>query len=223
MLFFTRIVRDLIGNSWLLVLAVPAALFCRRQRLIVAIVLLVLFLLPMATFTNLYYRHNYYAYANGIFLIAAIGVICSDLWEADHLFKRVIGMTLLCCVLAFSSYHYLAHYFPRQGVTGDLSVIRNDLNTIITDKDDLIIVFGAGWSPAIPYYLGRRAVLFQSDDLKSQDFQETLHNLATYRVGAIIFTGEARNDGNLIRGALSAFRFPMDRTIAYNQMSVFFN
>jgi hypothetical protein len=223
MLFFTRIVRDLIGNSWLLVLAVPAALFCRRQRLIIAIVLLVLFLLPMATFTNLYYRHNYYAYANGIFLIAAIGVICSDLWEADHLFKRVIGMTLLCCVLAFSSYHYLVHYFPKQGVSSDLSLIKNDIDNIIPNEDDIIVVFGAGWSSAIPYYLDRRAVMFNSNDINDQDFHETLKNLATYRVGAIIFVGEAGDDAILLRGALSAFRFPKNRMINYRQMLVFFN
>jgi hypothetical protein len=223
MLFFKRTVPDLIGNSWLLVFAVPVAFCCRRQRLVVAAALLVLFLLPVATFTNLHFRHNYYAYANGVFLIVAIGFICSDLWEAEHLLKRAIGITFFCCVVLFSSYHYLTNYFPRQGVTGDLSLIKHDTDKILADEKKIIVVFGDGWSSAIPYYLGRRAVVFQTDDLEDQAFQDTLHNLAAYKVGAIIFTGEARNDADLIRGTLAAFRFPMDRTIAYRQMSVFFN
>ena len=188
-------------------------------------VLLALFLLPLATFTNLQYRHNYYAYANGLFLIAAVGIICVDLWQSESILRRVCGGggIIFCAIITFSSYHYLTYFFPKQGITDNLSTIKNDFDKIIPNKDDIIVVFGAGWSSEFPYYFGRRAVMFSSDDLTAQEFQETLRNLAPYRVGAILFYGDTRNDTTLIREALSAFGFRWNLLMEYGQLFVYFN
>jgi hypothetical protein len=222
-MFFNRTVPDLIGNRWLLAIAVPAVFFCRRQPLIIASALFALFLLPLVTFTNLHFRHNYYAYANGVFLVAAIGVISADLCYANQVLKRAIGIVLFCCVLTFSPYHYLTHYFPKQGVTGDLGAIKNDMDKILAGEDKIIVVFGADWSSELPYYLGRRAVMFSSTDLNSPSFREMLHNLAPYRVGAILFLGETRGDATFIKEALRAFGFHLKLVRNYFQMLACFN
>jgi hypothetical protein len=220
-LFFDRIVRDLIGNSWLLVVAVLGGLFSRREWFRFAVVLLTLFLIPLAVFTNLHFRHNYYAYANGVFLIAAVGLVCSDLWMADNRLKRLMGAAVFCGVMVFSSYHYLTFYYPRQGMAGDFSILKNDVDRNIAGKDDVIIVAGAGWSSEIPYYLDRRAVMLLDFDEKVD--QELLRNLAPYRVGAIFYYGDSRYDEKFKRKTLSAFGIQSRDMRNYGQMFAYFN
>lgn len=215
------ILPNLIGNSWLLVIALFAGFFCHRKWLITAAALFALFLLPLAVFTNLHYRHNYYAYANGVFLIAAIGLICSDLWISSNHFKRVLGASLFCAVITFSSYHYLDFYFPRQGMAGDYSYLKNDMDRNISGDDDIIIVYGAGWSPEIPYYLGRKAVMMI--DFETQTFREIIKNLEPYRVGALLFYGKAGHDEVLKRVALSAYGIQSTHMKNYGQIVAYFN
>ena len=223
LMFFNRTIPDLIGNRWLLLPVIPAFFLCRRKRIMVIIFLLLLFLLPLVTFTNLHYRHNYYVYANGIFLITAIGLICVDLLDANNLVKRLAGLVIFCAVIGFSTQHYLTQYFPRQGMTSDHSFFRNEMDRNISGKDDIIVVFGADWNSEIPYYLQRRTVMFQSDDLHAKSFQEMVQNLKTYRIGAILFFKDARFDTELIKESLAAFHFPWNRMKNYGSMYAYFN
>jgi hypothetical protein len=220
--FFSRTLTDLIGNRWLLAAAALAALFCSRDRRTTFFVLLSLFILPLLTFTNLYVIHNYYAYANGVFLIAAIGVASSGLLESKSTLRRAAGGLLACSVIAFSVHHYLTSFYPLQGMTPGPSAVKNEIG-LLTKDSDVIVVFSDDWSSEIPYYLERRAVMFGSNDLASPSFQKTRQNLQGYRIGAIIFTNTADLSGNFVRNALSQFGFSDAYVHIFSTMAVYYN
>jgi hypothetical protein len=221
-IFFFRIITDVIGSRWLLGVAMFSALFCKKDRRIIFLLLLVLFLLPLLTFTNLYFIHNYYAYANGIFLIAAVGVVCSGLLESRSNLRRAAGGLLACAVIIFSVRHYLSSYYPVQGMTFDPSAERNEIS-LLTSDSDVLVVFSDDWSSEIPYFLERRAVMFGSSDLTAPSFQRTKENLKAYRIGAIIFTSNADLSGDFVRNALSQFGFSSAYPHIFNTMAVYYN
>jgi hypothetical protein len=221
-IFFSRTITDLIGNRWLLAAAVLSALFCRRDRRITFFVFLLLFIIPLLTFTNLYLIHNYYAYANGVFLIAAVGVASSGLLESRNYLRRAAGGLLACSIIVFSVHHYLTSFYPVQGMTIDASPVKNEIG-LLTKDSDVIVVFSDDWSSEIPYYLDRRAVMFGSNDLAAPSFQKTKQNLRGYRIGAIIFTNNADLSGNFVRNALSQFGFSAAYPHIFSTMAVYYN
>ncbi len=207
-MFYVRMIKDLIGSSWLLPLSLSAGFLCRPDRRKIVFASLFLFVLSLATFTNLYYIHNYYAYANGVFFLVAIGVIIADLWEASHVFKRTASVILLGFILSYSSLTYAKEYWPKQGKGDTLSAITQDFKDF-TREDEVVVIFGEDWNSEIPYYIGRRAVMIPNWmplDFSRPSFQKIKHNLDGYGVGAVIF-GSLGKDMNptFIRAALSEF------------------
>jgi hypothetical protein len=67
-----RMIPDSVGSGWVLSLA-AAALAVSRRRLTEAGAALLCFASLIAVFTNLHVVHNYYQYANAIFLVAVCG------------------------------------------------------------------------------------------------------------------------------------------------------
>lgn len=202
-----RNIPDLIGSNWLLVVVGIAGIFCCKERLSVALASIILYLAPIAVFTNLHDVHNYYQYANGIFFISAAGIICADLWYAHNAVKRTIGVLVFLCIIVFSTRHYLKIYYPLQGTKVDLSLIKNHIDKL-SKPDDIIVVFGDDWSSELPYHLGRRAVMFRSNDLNDPLFHEalnTIHNYG-YNIAAVVLFNEAINNYILTRGVIQEFK-----------------
>lgn len=209
-MFYSRILPDIVGSSWLAIVSLLALFMCRRDRLKLAFASLFLFVLPLAVFTNLHYVHNYYAYANGIFLVVAIGIISVDLWESGNYFKRISGILLFCLTVFLSTSFYLKWYWPIQGSGYNFSDAKKDIERY-TKEDDVIVVFGADWSSEIPYYLQRRAIMipgwFQGN-LNESSYKIIKQNLEEdrVRVGAVLFAYGEKYDLPFIHSVLSEFK-----------------
>lgn len=185
-----RSATDLFGSAWcmLVFLFLP---WCRRYTMVTVIVLLVMYLVPMAVFTNLHFIHSYYVYANGILLIAAAALVISDLSAKSNAGLLLSVVVLL--VFAYTSFrYYTVHYVPYQGVYNRYQDMKKDVDRY-TAPHEVLLVYGADWSSEIPYYLERRALMFPDAVLGSKYYQMALDRLKGYPLGGMVFCAAARS------------------------------
>lgn len=155
---FGRAPGDLLGFRWLLpVLALPALLVRGNRAL--AWAALLLYLAPFLVFTNVHFVHNYYQYANGIFLLvlAACGVEAIAVRAGRWLGFAAV---LLVCVLMLAGFRrdFLGRIqWQGPDVTRPLALA--DVARRNSSPDEVILAFGLDWSAEVPYYAERRAML----------------------------------------------------------------
>lgn len=191
-LFYQRTITDLIGENKLLFIVGYCGLFCNSKYLKIALVSLLLFLIPLCTFINLHFVHGYYVYANGIFLLVALGVIIANFVDSDISFKRATGYVLLMTMIICSITHYYTNYRPAQSATSRYGEIKKDVDAYTSDKD-VLLIFGADWSSEMPYYLQRRTAMVRGVMRDTPKYSNFKKNLLDYKIGALIFCGNGRN------------------------------
>ncbi len=223
--FCLRDLTNIMGSYLLIVPAIIAGLFCGLERRKTALILSALFAMPFFVFTNLYFVHDYYAYANGVFLLAAIGVVCAGLTESGSRLKWTSGVLLFSLVYASSAYHYAARYWPVQGTGYSYSDMKGDFEAY-THADDVIIAFGADWSSEAPFYLERRG-LMMADWMRRRTpgmgLGDISRNLAGYRAGAVLFCGKARSDKSFQEEALSGLGLAgYKKVVEYERCKVYY-
>ncbi len=205
-LFYQRTITDLIGENKLLFIVGYCGLFCNSKYLKIALVSLLLFLIPLCTFTNLHFVHSYYVYGNGIFLIVALGVIIANFVDSDISFKRATGYVLLMIMIICSIAHYYTNFWPAQGATSCYAEIKKDVDAYTSDKD-ILLIFGADWSSEMPYYLERRTAMVRGVMRDTPKYSNLKKNLSDYRIGALIFCGKEKNAKPEVNTFLRDFNF----------------
>ena len=190
-LFYQRTITDLIGENKLLLIVGYCGFFCNSRYLKIALVSLLLFLIPLCTFTNLHFVHGYYVYANGIFFIVALGVIIVSFIDSDIFFTRVTGYVLLMIIIIFSIAHYYTNFRPAQGATLRYAEIKKDVDAYTSDKD-VLLIFGEDWSSEMPYYLERRTAMFRGVMRDTPKYSNLKENLSDFKIGALIFCGKGK-------------------------------
>lgn len=132
---------------------------CGRQRRQQVLVLLGLFVLPFIIFTNLHRIHNYYQVANGWLAILALALALIGAYEAapDARRRCIIAAMHLGLLGVFFSCSLWYLHFKNTG-----AFRYPDLTTAIqreTPADAVLIITGLDWSPEVPYYANRRALM----------------------------------------------------------------
>lgn len=201
---FGRTLNDALG-AFPLLLAAAGLVLWRRTHLGPFATSIALFLGDMLVFTNLHIVHNCYAYANSVFVIAAVGWTVTALLRGTSE-QRVMGLVLFLCGLALGMTSYTLRYLPDQrrvdpNPIGVATVVRAG-----TRSDDVILVYGADWNPSIPYYARRRAVMDrETRDLDSPEMSQAIRNLGKHRIGALVTCGDTRQDVGAIGVAIGRF------------------
>ncbi len=185
-----------------------AATFRRRRRWLAA-ACLALYFLPIAIFNRLFVVHVYYAYENGLLLavIAGCGIVAC--LEAPGLL-RWAGVALFAAALTAMSTNYLAGYFVDQDA-GDLAPMTiAEITRVHTVSDEVMLIYGLNYSPALPYAAGRRAIMDREDrSIDDPAIRLTLDRLAAAggRIGAIVSCGESRRH-EAVRNNIRRLGFP---------------
>src|SRR6185295_19702346 len=107
-----RTLPDVIGHGAVAVAAL-GLLIAAHRRVAPALACVALFLSAPLIFTNLHVVHNYYAYANGIFLIAAIGSAIVGGLESGG-WRKQCAVAVLACAIGASVWLYRSAYVPVQ-------------------------------------------------------------------------------------------------------------
>jgi hypothetical protein len=193
----SQTIPDLVGNPLILLLPFLSLPFA-RHRALPFLISVVGFLSAFLLFTNLHVIHNYYAYANGIFLVAAISWCIVGLLEGKW-WHRLLGLMLfLICVVnsiaAYNQRYYFVQKFGDSDITNVARAIKN-----VTQPKDVILVFGRDWSSDIPYYSERRAIVWPGWTWLEPELGEAIGNLGSNRIAAVILCNGTEQDAQLVQ------------------------
>jgi hypothetical protein len=220
-ILFDRIIPDLLGGNVILLLPLLGICFA-RHRLFPFLTCILGFLSAFLIFTNLHVLHNYYTYANGIFLIAAVSCAVVGLLEQKN-WAHLLGIVIFFVMIFVSVNGYYngysgnicagisckAEYYTIQ--KNNASQLDNVAYTIkqITPPEEIILVFGEDWSPELPYYSERRALMWPSwmpEDMDGPIMKEALSKLSDTQIGTLVVCNNARGDKRLIGRATAVLQ-----------------
>jgi len=173
--------------AWLLLGAVLAVSLIHQRRWKETLGCLGAFLLAPAIFTNVHFVHDYYANANGIFLIAGIGFALVGLLEDRA--TRAAGVTLTVVAILATVTGHAALYRQRQMINSAEVLDAAEHIRSATPDDSSIVCLSNDWSPLVSYYAQRRALNLplQVDGSTPQDvITATFRQLKGEKVGAIV-------------------------------------
>jgi len=155
-------------------------------------------------FANLHFIHDYYYFAGGLFLVAALAVAWSHL--LDHPAFPAAGkwLVIVAC-LAAQVYTFTHSYFRLQDPRRPEPPALARALGAATTGDDVILVYGQDWNPLLAYYSGRRAVMVPEQYAKDDAaLRSVLARLAPRHIGALVVTGPARHEGARIAALCTA-------------------
>jgi hypothetical protein len=179
-----------LGSQWVIVAAALCAVLSRR-RLVAFLTCIALYLSGPLIFTNLYFVHDYYSFANQFFLYAAIGVAIVSLVEAGALFRvgAIVGV-LVMIAISVESYRENPIIGPNRALATEMSRIADTVRGL-TKPDEVIVLMGFDWSPEIPYYSQRRALMLPRwKELKgdNNEMGRAIMSLKGLKIGALILS-----------------------------------
>jgi len=120
------------------------------------------FLTGPLVFTNLYFVHTYYFYANSFFLSILYGFIIIAFYNNGERKIQYIGIFLLLPSLMISMYHsYKITYYKSQKTKEYAMLNATAAIKKHTNPDDVIFIYGQDWDPSFPYYAQRKAIMDQ--------------------------------------------------------------
>jgi len=173
--------------AWLMLGATLAITLVHRRRWRETVACLVAWLLAPAVFTNLHFVHDYYANANGIFLIAAIGFAIVGLLEDAG--TRVAGFVFAATAIVTAVTGHAAFYGPRQAANSAEVLQAAEYIQSATAADEVIVCLGNDWSPLVPYYARRRSLTLPMDAARPMPeavMTRAFAELKDEKVGAIV-------------------------------------
>jgi hypothetical protein len=154
-----RAIPESMGAGAMLVLGAAFATRLTQRQWIAVSVFLALFLGPFLIFPRLHVIHNYYQYANAVYLLLGAAVVLAALSEERPVWA--VGLVLVVATLQLRS--FADGYGTAQGIVRDPGNSRS-LELALTLKNRVgreaaFLGFGLDWSSEVPYYSERRAVL----------------------------------------------------------------
>lgn len=185
---FGRSARDLLGFAWLFPSVAVVALIAPRGIRFFALSVLLLYLAPFLIFTNLHIVHNYYQYANGIFLVVLFACALEGLGAIGGERLKVLGIvvSVMLMLVGFRRDFQPAIVGPLPD-TATLPLAAHVRSS--TGSDDVLLAFGVDWSSELPYYATRRAMLVPDwvgvDTLRKMRADPSSY-LGQYQLGIIV-------------------------------------
>ena len=213
--YLTRTLNDVFGGLIISVMAlVILPIFTSKKLLSYGLSLL--FILTVAIFTNLHFVHNYYPYANAIFLLGASGFTIMGLIEKRRKIWQFVGWFFLALILLSQLQFYRAFWYPKKLASNNYLEIASQVQTV-TSPEGVLLIYGDYWSSLIPYYSQRRALMIHNQ-ASEEESKNALYKLsrANYQVEAIVFcrkTRENRED----KKYLNSLYNPNDKPIFSNK------
>ncbi len=166
----------------------------RRRRQVLA--LLGLFILPFLILTNLHRIHNYYQVANGWLAMLALALALIGAYEEapDVRRRRIVAAMHLVLLGVFVGGSLWYFHFKSTVV-----VRYANLTAAIqhqTAPDAALVITGLDWSPEVPYYANRRALMRMEMSQGTPVWRRALADLrrAGVAVGAYIACGSGGPD-----------------------------
>jgi hypothetical protein len=152
-----RMLPQILGYGWPVLLVCFRYIRMNSSYTLLAIACVILFVVPIALFTNLHMVHDYYQTANALFLIAAVTFLFSELIAINKVIPAAAVGTIL---FAGAVLHVRDNEWPVATGRHDLdpTYIAANIVRSSTPVDSSLIVFGVDWSPQVNYYAERKGL-----------------------------------------------------------------
>jgi hypothetical protein len=170
-----------------------------RRRLLLGFV--GLFLSGQLIFSNVYWIHDYYFYANSIFLLAALGFAVTGLLDQPG-YSRTVKRAAVAAILLLQLAAYDRSYFPAQAKNAAVPEL-TELVRAASQPDDIIVVLGHDWDGALPYYAERRSLMLMAGrERDPASIKKSIDRLDPKRVAAVIIVGAMWRDVGFIHATM---------------------
>jgi hypothetical protein len=156
---FGRSLHDALGSPIVFWAALAAAIFCSRESVLYFVLLIALYVSPFLLFTNLHIVHDYYQYANALFVVLAVALVMAQLRSRLPCWAFA-GLFIAVCLVQIHRFgvRFEPAVASSQEANPTLALSRAIARN--TPIDSVVFIFGQRWSPEIPYYSKRKGVEF---------------------------------------------------------------
>lgn len=153
------------------------------------------FLFPLLIFTNLYAVHDYYFYANNMFLLIFSALTIITLLEKVEKKPQIIlSATLIPLFLFFTYSGYRSVYKDVRETPDRLDSLSQAIRAN-TNENDVLLIYGFDFDSTVPYYSQRRALMDRQDlPLNSPLMKKALENLDDVKIKAMLTSGRRKTD-----------------------------
>ncbi len=210
---------DLIAGTVLAVALALGLLFAGRWRGRIAWCL-GLFAGVQVLFPILYAWHEYYYVANGVLLMAALGLVACGLLDSPA--PRGLAWLLVLGLLADQALLYLNRDYRIQSVDrGGPSELTLALRAI-TEPEDVLVIAGQDWGSITPFYAQRRALMIRRDMENDGSYlRDAFGRLQGERVAALVLDGVQRDNRALRELAAQTFDLDPRPVFAWANVTVY--
>jgi len=211
------VIGEWLAKFWYITILILGILFFyNRKNFFISLLLLFLFFSGPFIFTNLYLVHDYYYYANGIFLLLFIGSLLSNFIEIEkYHFNKIIYFIILPFLLYNQLKTYYKIYYPLQ-LTNNIEVL--SLKQVIverTPQSSIVLIYGHDWSSEIPYYIQRKAIMDRKSlKLDDPSIIKSVELSDRENISAVLFGGEKSEDLKFIQERIDYLK--LSPTVFYN-------
>lgn len=211
--------RTNIGPIWIILLGLGATLCLRPSRL-VGLIGITTFIIVPGIFFGLYLLHDYYFYANSVFLILAIGSALAALWDRTPAWDWAKPTALLILgTISWGQFENHQSKLLQEQLTasnGDSSEVL--IARALTKADEVVVMHAAGWSSGVAYYSGRRFLTIPDFQMffQREKVYQAVGQLADENVTLLILAGEILNQPDWINERIRQLGF-MSEPFAVNE------
>lgn len=152
-------------------------------------------------FSGLYLYHDYYFYANGAFLLIAVGAGLSAWWDQAAvswraLCSRCIVIVLLAIALNAQFYRYYETYRGTQTAQAVAGTGLTQAIRAITQPDEVVAAHSGDWNSTLALYAERRMLIIPDSEMyfHPDRVKESVALLADESVPLFLMIGRSREN-----------------------------
>ena len=187
-MIFRKTIHDSIGHRTGWMISVALALYWGRRAKVYWFLTFLFFAAPLM-FTNLHIIHNYYANANGVFLVLAVASLSLGLLAAEKQWLRHAGLALFALTILFSVREFMRQPYYLQQTVNPAPVVMGERLQAVVGKEDVMIIYGWDWDSTLPYFARRRTIHGRNVNWESPELAKSLELVKAEgrKVSAVVF------------------------------------
>jgi len=193
---FADAINTMVGSLALALIAMVVAFFLCRRSLWAALISIALYFSAIEIFFNLHWVHEYYAYANGIFVVAAVGIVLGAMVGLPGR-KAWVSLVLLTALLATCGIRYMRRYYDIQHTNTMRHIQTAALIDQTTGSDAVILITGLDWSPEFSYLSHRRSLMAPVSWNTGDGLDRAIRNQGPDRIAAVVVCAKGRSEPRL--------------------------